>query len=194
MMVLRNVKASGPQQQLSCGMHVVFVVAAQAITCGLLPFSQLKHSFPLFAEQHTARSAPCCTGASHLPCHFLNVTQQLQPLPVLPPVNPSLLPTPSAERILGHSSSNSAYQQPPPPAPMPAAANPAAAGGSSSGVDPSLLRSPSAAAAHAHLALANGMVSGQLPPSPLPQHKVVMPNSADKLADTGKVSLAGRLN
>jgi hypothetical protein len=70
---------------------------------------------------------------------------------------------------------------------MPAAANPAAAGGS---MDPNLMRSPSAAAAahaHAHLALSNGMVPGQLPPSPLPQQKLLMPNSADKLADTGKV-------
>lgn len=99
-----------------------------------------------------------------------------QPLPVLPPVNPRLLPTPSAERLLAGSSSSSAYQQLPTPAPMPAAANP---------VDPSLLRSPSAAAAaaaHAQLVLQNGMVL----PSPLPQHKVQMPNSADKLADTGK--------
>lgn len=107
------------------------------------------------------------------------VLQLQQPLPVLPPVNPRLLPTPSAERLLaGSSSSSSAYQQLPTPAPMPAAATP---------VDPSLLRSPSAAAAaaaHAQLVLQNGMV----PPSPLPQHKVQMPNSADKLADTGKVS------
>jgi hypothetical protein len=104
---------------------------------------------------------------------------------VLPPVNSSLLPTPSGERLL--NSSSSYQQQLPPPAPMPAAANPAAAG-----VDASLLRSPSAAAAaHAHLALQNGMVQGQLPPSPLPQHKVLMPNSADKLADTGKVSRCG---
>jgi hypothetical protein len=51
-------------------------------------------------------------------------------------------------------------------------------------MDPNLLRSPSAAAAaHAHLAPANGM----MPPSPLPQQKLLMPNSADKLADTGKV-------
>jgi hypothetical protein len=72
---------------------------------------------------------------------------------------------------------------------MPAAANPAAAGGS---VDPNSMRSPSAAAAaaHAHLALPNGMVqSGQLPPSPLHQQKLLMPNSADKLADTGKVRI-----
>jgi hypothetical protein len=78
---------------------------------------------------------------------------------------------------------------------MPAAANPAAAGGS---MDPNSMRSPSAAAAaaaHAHLALPNGMVqSGQLPPSPLPQQKLLMPNSADKLADTGKVRIGFILN
>ncbi|KAF6257924.1 hypothetical protein COO60DRAFT_1168536 [Scenedesmus sp. NREL 46B-D3] len=87
---------------------------------------------------------------------------QQQPM-LLPPGNPSLLPHPSGERPPGGS-----HQQLPPPAPMPAAANPAAAGGGGS-MDPSLLRSPSAAAAaHAHLALLNGMVPGQLPPSPCP--------------------------
>lgn len=148
---------------------VLFSCCAQHLACLDCPTCSVPLPLPVYRVlPHTALYC-----LPHMYC---------QPsLPVLPPVNASVLPTPSGERPLGGSSSYSQLQQ---AIQLPAVVSPAAA--AAGGLDPSLLRSPSGA--H-HLALNNlaAGISSQVPASPLPQHKLHMPNSADKMADTGKV-------
>lgn len=99
-------------------------------------------------------------------------------------VAPTFLPTPSAERP---SSSNIMYQQQPPTAGSDIMRSTSSAGHQQGNNLSSANGGPGLAVTGSTAGLAVVTTTQQLPTSPLPQHKLLMPNSADKLADTGKV-------